>query len=558
MKRIIVILMVLLSFIFLVSCGLPRSGLPRTSKIVYNKKEIVNEKYGEVDYIIEDIIVYKNLKEQFQNIEGINYIDKNYGSRGSIEPELRENLYIMMDIVKVNNQYKLLVYNNVMKKSADENKMFVITDYFLPLDMEDIELYTNEYMEGQTLNGYSVEYLKKDNNIKNLFHTTMNDVSLAFYNKIEEETVFISFSDELTGNVIVGNEYNLVSGNVYYKDIYYPKNINYEDFTNENYDTLNNDKVEFSLDKGETFKTIDNKLESFDIWNEKINSEVPNAVFFYAFTYEEFLIKVEEAKNPDFYTYLYFSEEGFDQFKKQYNETYFEENILIFYYKFEPNISENYVYSITKTNNTLTVNINRFEGMLTALSAWQEVITIKKKDIEGITNINLIVRTITKKAASVTIYINNDHLRDFYLNDKTVNDFNGLNNLKEINLFRWSLNVDLKINKEITDEDLNSLVNYLENNENVLSTGYKGKDFIRVQMQYSFYDKIINKTLKIDDFIDDQTIVDEYLLTINILNFTAIGSITFILEEKGKEQAKQMIKDLKKLNYPFLNYELIN
>src|SRR5690554_4950825 len=179
MKRIIVILMVLLSFIFLVSCGLPRSGLPRTSKIVYNKKEIVNEKYGEVDYIIEHIIVYKNLKEQFQNIEGINYIDKNYGSRGSIEPELRENLYIMMDIVKVNNQYKLLVYNNVMKKSADEKKMFVITDYFLPLDMEDIELYTNEYMEGQTLSGYSVEYLKKDNNIKNPFHTTMNDVSLA-------------------------------------------------------------------------------------------------------------------------------------------------------------------------------------------------------------------------------------------------------------------------------------------------------------------------------------------------------------------------------------------
>lgn len=553
MKRIIVILMVLLSFIFLVSCG-----LPRTSKIVYNKKEIVNEKYGEVDYIIEDIIVYKNLKEQFQNIEGINYIDKNYGSRGSIEPELRENLYIMMDIVKVNNQYKLLVYNNVMKKSADEKKMFVLTDYFLPLDMEDIELYTNEYMEGQTLSGYSVEYLKKDNNIKRPFHTTMNDVSLAFYNKIEEETVFISFSDELTGNVIIGNEYNLVSGNVYYKDIYYPKNINYEDFTNENYDTLNNDKVEFSLDKGETFKTIDNKLESFDIWNEKINSEVPNATFFYAFTYEEFLIKVEEAKNPDFYTYLYFSEEGFDQFKKQYNETYFEENILIFYYKFEPNISENYVYSITKTNNTLTVNINRFEGMYTALSFWQEVITVKKKDIEDITNINLIVRTISEKAASVTIYINNDYLRDFYLNDKTVNDFKDLNNLKEINLFRWSLNVDLRINKEINDEELNILISYLEINENVLSTGYKGKDFIRVQMQYNFYDKVVNKTLKIDDFIDDQTIVGEYLLTIEILNFTPIGSITFILEEKGKEQAKQMIKDLKKLNYPFLNYELIN
>ncbi|MFA5692131.1 MAG: hypothetical protein WC907_00820 [Acholeplasmataceae bacterium] len=550
MKKGISLLMILFLSVLLVACGLPFS-----SKIVRNKKEIVNDKYGEVDYVIEDILVYKNLKDQFKNVEGIDYIEKNSGNRGSIEPELRQNLYIIIDIIKINNEYKLLVYNNIIKKFANEKKMFVLTDYFLPINMEDIEILSNEYLEEQSLTGYKVDFIKKDLNIKRPFHTTANDLSLSFYEKTSEGTIFMSLTDNLTGNVIVGNEYNLICSNVFKKEIYYPENTNYEDYINENYDTLNNDKVEFSLDKGDSYKEIDNKLETFDIWNEAINSEVPNAVFFYAFTYEEFLIKIDEAKNPNFYTYRYLTKEEFDALKEEYNEEYFEENILIFYYKYEPNISENYVYSITKLNNTLTVNINRFEGMQTALSSWLEIITIKKNDIKDITNINLIVRTISEKTTSVTVYIKDNYLRDFYIKDKTIDDFKGLSNLKQINLFRWSLNVDLIINQKISDEDLKSLINYLENNENVLSTGYKGKDFIRVQMKYSFYDKVFNKTLKINDFINEQSIIDDYSLTIKILNFTPIGSITFILEDKGKEQAKEMINELKELNYRFINYE---
>lgn len=138
------------------------------------------------------------------------------------------------------------------------------------------------------------------------------------------------------------------------------------------------------------------------------------------------------------------------------------------------------------------------------------------------------------------------------MNDLTLANFKDLNNLKSIELFRWGLSVDLIVNEKINDDDVGLLVTYLKSSEHVLSTGYKGKDFIRVQLKYSFYDEVVNKTLVIDDFFKDYTLIEEYSLTIKILNFTPIGSITFVLEKEGRKYAKQMIEDLKNLKYPFL------
>lgn len=552
MKKRISLLMILFLSIFLVSCG-----LPLTSKVIYNKKQIVSDKYGEVEYVVENIIVYKNLKDKFKDVEDIDYIDRNYGNRGSIDPIMKRNLYIIIDIVRVDDEYKLLVYNNVMRKAANVKRMYVLTDYFLPISVEDIDSYVNKHFDDQPLSNFYVSYIKKDSPSYNYISYDLNELSMAYYNNALEDEIFMAFTDYTTGNVIVGNRDKIICGNIMEEEIHYPEDINYKEYINDNYDTLNNEKVEFSLDKGESYQLTDNRLETFDLWNVDRNNEIPNHVFFYAFTYKEFIRKVDEAKNPDIYTYKYYSEERFEAFKEEYDGKYFEDNILIFYYKYEGNISENYVYSITKKDNTLTVNVNRFEGEAEALSGWIEVISIKRKDIPLVENIDLIVRTISPKRASVTAYIEKDYIRDFYINEKTLDDFKDLNNLKEIKLSRLSLNVDLQINKEISEEELKSLVNYLENNKNVLSTGYKGKDFIRVQMQYNFYDKVVNKTLTISDLISDQTLIDQYSLAINIFNFSKIASITFILEEPGKEYAKQMIKDLKELNYPFLNYEFI-
>lgn len=549
MKKTITLVLLIIITITLSSCVFTDLVISKNEK-----EKIVSEKYGEVEYIFEEIIVYKNLSSVFSDVEGIDYIEKNIGSIRSNDIIPLEDFYVRLDIVKHNSKYKILVYNNFIKRSANVTKMFVLTDYLLPVKIEDVIALLDVYNKEAELSKFNVLFARKDYKTENP-PAFENEISSAYYQKISENEIFMSFYDNDSGNTIVGSNYKVIFGNVIEKVIYYPQKLMYDDFTNDNYNTLNDKKVEFSLDKGNTYQEINNKLEEFDLWKEQINSEVSNYVFFYAFTYEEFLIKLNEANNPNIYTYNYLSEEEFDSLKEQYDEDYFLDNILIFYYKFEANISENYVYSITKKGNTLTVNINRFEGMYRALSSWMEVITIKKSDLEQITKVDLIVRTIAEKATIVTANISKEHLRDFYLNDLTMDDFKDLNNLKGLTLFRWSLNVDVIINKDIDDNDLERLINYLEASESVLSVGYKGKDFIRVQLKYSFYDEVVNKTLLIDDLLKDQVLIDELALSISILNFMPFGYLSFVLEETGKEFAKQMIEDLKSLNYKFIEDE---
>jgi len=61
-----------------------------------------------------------------------------------------------------------------------------------------------------------------------------------------------------------------------------------------------------------------------------------------------------------------------------YNEDFFEDNILLFYYKSESNISKNIVFNIEVKDNSLLLNTNRYEGMSTALSSWLYFITLEK------------------------------------------------------------------------------------------------------------------------------------------------------------------------------------
>lgn len=535
-------LLIFLSF-FLIGC----SQLSNSVRLTDKKDKIVEKKYGELEYIIKNINVYKNLKEEFDYLEEVDYIVNNSGDRGSVNPSFAENYYVTMDIVKHEDEYKLLIYNSIMKRGADKTKMFVLTNYFLPIKIETVLSHLEENEIEQDIKKFHVSFIKKDKNTEYDFNN--DSLSLAYYNKIEEETIYISFYDYFSGVNIIGTTFDYYVGNTKEKIIYYPKNKDYQNIIKEVYNTLNDEKIEFSLNKGEDFKTIDDKLIDFDIWDEQINNEVFGSVFFYAFTYEEFLIKIEEAKEQKEEYYV----EGinYEGIKDIFNEEYFEENILIFYSKYESNISENYAYSVTKKDDTLTLNINRIEGMETAIISWTQIITIKKTDIKGVNKINLIVRTISEPTKKITAYVSEDYLRDFYLNPKTIDDFKDLNNLKDIQVFHWSLFVDLKFNKTITDDDLLDVINYLEDNPYAVSEGYRGKDFIRLKMDFSLYDKVINKTLLIEDFID-QEFIDDYSLSINILNFIPIGSITFTLDKPGRENAFKMIRDLCKGDYPFL------
>ncbi|HZJ89960.1 MAG TPA: hypothetical protein VFD05_04770 [Bacilli bacterium] len=317
--------------------------------------------------------------------------------------------------------------------------------------------------------------------------------------------------------------------------------------------TLNDERILFSLNKGQEYKLVDERLEEFDIWHEQKADEVAGKIFFYAYTYDEFLSKVDENIDEELFEHGDHSIRDLYEVMETYDQAYFAENMLLFYYKTESCISENYIYSVTKKEETLTLNVNRFEGMLTAISSWLEIITIKKDDIKDITKLDLIVRTITPLIASVTAHIDSNYAREFYVNPRALKVFNRLKNVEDIVLFNWPLNVDLKFNIVVTNEDVLTIVNYLENSPNVRSVGHKGTDFIRVQMNWALYDKVVNKTLVVSDLVKDNELINQYKFSINILDFLPFSMITFVLKNKGKYYADILIKELKKKNYPYIN-----
>src|SRR5690554_2356684 len=129
MKKYLIIFLLALTSMLLFSCQLFSNRI----NVLDEKATILNDKYGDVEFVVEQVMVYKNLRDEFGEIEGLDYLLENKADRGSIHPEFKKNYYVTIDIVKHNNEYKVLVYDYIIKKSADKTKMFILTDYFLPI-----------------------------------------------------------------------------------------------------------------------------------------------------------------------------------------------------------------------------------------------------------------------------------------------------------------------------------------------------------------------------------------------------------------------------------------
>lgn len=64
---------------------------------------------------------------------------------------------------------------------------------------------------------------------------------------------------------------------------------------------------------------------------------------------------------------------------------------------------------MSKKGNTLTLNINRFEGHFAALTGWIEIITVKKEEIKDIKKIEVIIRTISSLQESIIFSIKEEN-----------------------------------------------------------------------------------------------------------------------------------------------------
>ncbi len=319
------------------------------------------------------------------------------------------------------------------------------------------------------------------------------------------------------------------------------------------YEQPSGPEVPYSLIRGLNWQLKNPRLDEFDIWNITYGDDNRGMVFFYARSKEELLSEIEKHKDqPVLYNPL-LENNIVNALINSYDDEYFKDNILLFYYKFEPNLSENFVYSVEVIDNKLFLNVNRFESVLTAISSYRYTITISKDDAQDVEDFNVAVRTITTPIDRLSIPIKSSVYRNIYLNGLDVEDFNGLSNLREVRVYTSSLNVDIKFNTTLTEEELANILVKLEAMDTIVSIGYKSKEWIRVQVSHQFYDKITSKTLKLKEILGDE-IPGSEKFTIEILNFIPIVIVTLIFEKSGKSYHQAMKEELVRLNLSFINY----
>lgn len=314
----------------------------------------------------------------------------------------------------------------------------------------------------------------------------------------------------------------------------------------------NYEEIAFSRDQGRTWIKSDDRLPAFDIWNVKMDEEVQGMVFFYATSYGQLAKQVEKyRKHPPFYAYHYPQDEYWDNLLSQYTEDFFEHYILLFYYKSESNISENYVYHVIKKDEDLILNVNRFEGMLTALSSWIEVITIKKEDIQDVNEFHVTVRTITPLKSTITLIPKREYIRDIYLNGLTLQDFEGLDNLKNVEVWTFGLSLDIYFNSPLSDDQFERLVRALHHSDSIRSVSYTSNTWIRVIVANRFYDQYLTKTLAVTDLLGEEGI-DHHSMALVYPPVQPMALIKLELQNPGREQYEAMLRQLKELNFPFI------
>lgn len=204
MKKYAFLILLSLFLVIFASCTLTRITINNQEKY-----EIVSNKYGDISYVNENILVYKHLETEFAHIDGVDYIVENSGNRGSVSPEIRDNFYLMMDIVKQGETYKLLVYNNVLKNGTDKTKAFTLTDYFLPIKIADVLSLFEENNIAFDIKNMIINITKKDITVENEIYDDLfeNDFGIkeAYYTNATEGAIIMSFYDYQT-QIIHGSD----------------------------------------------------------------------------------------------------------------------------------------------------------------------------------------------------------------------------------------------------------------------------------------------------------------------------------------------------------------
>lgn len=132
----------------------------------------------------------------------------------------------------------------------------------------------------------------------------------------------------------------------------------------------------------------------FDVCYEVLNEELLNYIFFYVKNYDEFIYNINLVKIISIILKYDIKLIYFDEFFFIYDEVYFEEYIVIFYYKLEIRMSENYVYFVIIKGDMLILNVYSILSGVIVFSFYMYLVILDKLDVEGIIEFDLVYRFI--------------------------------------------------------------------------------------------------------------------------------------------------------------------
>lgn len=181
-------------------------------------------------------------------------------------------------------------------------------------------------------------------------------------------------------------------------------------------------------------KNIPKNLEITDTTDFRVEEIDDGPVFFMAQSKNEFEEAFEALTDSQLYYLLCEIGCDYQTLLNTYDDAYFENNILIFYYAEEPCVGYvNWINRIEIIDDTIVVNMNRYDpgwGYM-AISYWFSEIKVAKADIPAAKNATLVLNSVKVAPKTLLIYIKEQYISQFEQQLFTIESF-GLDNILEI------------------------------------------------------------------------------------------------------------------------------
>ena len=232
----------------------------------------------------------------------------------------------------------------------------------------------------------------------------------------------------------------------------------------------------------------------------------------------------------------------------EYKEEYFSENVLILWSITEPSGSiQNFIDSLDVNGDTLTINTLRFyPSMQTADMQYRLCeIQVKKADIAGVTNFEIIRKNVRHVPESVMVTIRDEYFTKVEAKEFSVKDF-GWSNIAEIQYHTLSLTDRLMVlSYHYTGGNADDVVNNIRHLPFIQDVWVGFGATLAILVKEEYYDKFDREGFTLADFKWNNAYAIEYRHP-RVITYPWI---TLVLKTPGTTNAKKAAEHLKTLYF---------